>query len=488
MSPSPVAAYQAFRYELDPANVTRGALASHAGGAKFAFRWGLRLVKDRLEQAARIREQALTEGASAREAEALARTVDIPWSLYSLRKEWNRAKSQVAPWWAENSKEAYNSGLDALARALSAWSKSRRGERKGPKMGFPQSPKKRGGRCSFRVTTGSFGVTDDRHIRLPRIGVIRTKELTVKLARQLEAGTARMLSAAVSQKAGRWYVSFGCETGRTPTDPLPQLGQVVGVDIGVSCLAVLSTGERVPNPRHLSRYGRRLARLQAQQSRRHGPARHRNRPSKRWCRTVARVARAHGKVAQARADGLCKLTTALAKSHGTVVVEDLNVAGMTASAKGSGHWRGKAGLNRAILDVAPAELRRQLGYKCGWYGSVLVIAGRWYASSKTCSGCGWRKPGLPLPERTFRCDNEECGLVIDRDLNAALNLAALVSTVTGTASGAGTGQGSLACAQGEERFTGLPRCSSVNCEDGTGPRPGKTATVPPQDETAAYAH
>ncbi len=468
--------------------MTRGALASHAGGAKFAVRWGLRLVKARLEQASRIRERALIEGAPAREAEALARTVDVPWSLYWLRREWNRAKADVAPWWAENSKEACNSGLDALARALSAWPESRQGKRKGPKMGFPQVPRKRGGRCSFRVTTGSFGVTDDRHVRLPRIGIIRTKELTVKLARQLEARTARVLSATVSQKAGRWYVSFGCETGRTPADPLPLRGQVVGVDIDVSCLAVLSTGEMVPNPRHLSRYARRLARLQAQQSRRHGPGRHRNRPPERWCRTVARVARAHGKVAQARADGLCKLTTALANNHGTVVAEDLNVAGMTASARGSGHWRGKAVLNRAILDVAPAGLRRHLGYNCGWYGSALVTADRWYASSKTCSGCGWRKPSLPRSERTFRCDNAECGLVIDRDLNAALNLAALVSTVSGTASGAGTGQGSLACAQGEERFTGLPRCSPVNCEDGAGPRPGKTATVPSQGETAACAH
>ena len=103
MSPGPVAVCQAFRFELDPADVTRGALAGHAGGARFAFRWGLRLVKSRLEQAARIREQALTEGASGREAEALARTVNIPWSLYSLRKEWNRAKGEVAPWWAENS-------------------------------------------------------------------------------------------------------------------------------------------------------------------------------------------------------------------------------------------------------------------------------------------------------------------------------------------------------------------------------------------------
>jgi putative transposase len=94
---------------------------------------------------------------------------------------------------------------------------------------------------------------------------------------------------------------------------------------------------------------------------------------------------------------LHKLTTRLAKSYPVVVVEDLNVAGMTASAKGSGHWRGKAGLNRAILDVAPGELRRQLGYKCSWYGSALVVADRWYPSSKTCSGCGWRKQACRAP-------------------------------------------------------------------------------------------
>ena len=95
-----------------------------------------------------------------------------------------------------------------------------------------------------------------------------------------------------------------------------------------------------------------------------------------------------GNVANARADGLHKLSTRLAKTYGTVVVEDLAVKAMTASAKGSGHWRGKAGLNRAVLSAAPAELRRQLGYKCAWYGSALVVADRWYPSSKTCSGCG----------------------------------------------------------------------------------------------------
>jgi putative transposase len=110
-----MADYQAFRFELDPNNVTRGGLASHAGGAKVAFRRGLRLVKSRLDQASRIREQALAEGASPREAEVLARTVDIPLSLYSLRKEWNRAKNEVAPWWAGRA-QGTEDGLPAAAQ------------------------------------------------------------------------------------------------------------------------------------------------------------------------------------------------------------------------------------------------------------------------------------------------------------------------------------------------------------------------------------
>jgi putative transposase len=471
--------YQAFRFELDPGNVTRGALASHAGGARFAYGWGLRLVTSRLDQVARIREGALIEGASDREAEALARTVCVPWSLPALRREWNRAKGAVAPWWAENSKECYSSGLDGPARGLDAWLKSRRGERNGPLVGFPR-PKGKRSRRSFRVTTGAFGVTDERHIRLPRIGVIRTKEPTGRLLGRVQAGTARIVSATVSQAAGRWYVSFTCQAERDPPPRTVSAGPAAGVDIGVSALAVLSTGEKVPNPKHLSRYQRRITRRQRELSRRCGPAKGRQ-PSKRWTDSRARLARVHASVTRARADGLHKLTTRLAKSYPVVVVEDLNVAGMTASAKGSGHWRGKAGLNRAILDVAPGELRRQLGYKCGWYGSALVVADRWYPSSKTCSGCGWRKPSLPRSERMFRCGNEACGLVIDRDLNAALNLAALVrALVSGTASSGGNRPGDhLACAQGEERSTGSPGCSSVNCEDGTGrsSRPGKTATV-----------
>ncbi|MGI0088694.1 MAG: RNA-guided endonuclease InsQ/TnpB family protein, partial [Nitrosotalea sp.] len=278
---------------------------------------------------------------------------------------------------------------------------------------------KRHAHRSFRVTTGAFGVVDGRHVRLPRVGVIRTKEPTAWLAAQIDRGTARILSVTVSEHAGRWYVSLGCQVERPEAVPaLPRT--VVGVDVGVRSLAAVSTGEVAANPRHLPRYARRIARLQAQCSRRAGPARGRA-PSKRWCRSKAKLGRVHARVVAARSDGLHKLTTALAATHGTVVVEDLSVAGMTATARGSGHWRGKAGLNRAVLDASPAELRRQLACKAAWYGSRLAVADRWYPSSKTCSAAKTVKAKLSLAERTFRC--EHCGLVVDRDRNAAVNLA-----------------------------------------------------------------
>ena len=185
-------------------------------------------------------------------------------------------------------------------------------------------------------------------------------------------------------------------------------------------------------------------------------------------------------MANARADKLHKLTTRLAKSHGAVVVEDLNVAGMTTSAKGSGHWRGKAGINRALANASPAGLRRQLAYKTTWYGSRLVVADRWFPSSKTCSGCGTAKAKLSLSERVFCC--EHCGLVIDRDHNAAANLAALVAAI-GTASGAGTGRGKTGLRTGRGEVAGYGQCSSVNCEDGAG-QPGKTATAAGQPTAA----
>jgi len=468
---------QAFRFELDPNNETRSALASHAGAARFAFNWGLAVIGARLDARTVAEVLALRQGAGTTEAAVWAAELvgPLPWSLPALRREWNQAKDQVAPWWATNSKEAYNAGLDALARALKSFFDARSGGRAGRRLGWPRF-KKRGGRRSFRVTTGSFGVVDRRHVRLPRIGVIRTKEPTGKLLGRLEAGAGRVLSASVSERAGRWFVSFTCEV-EGPELAAPA-GGPVGVDVGVRCLAVLSSGEHVPNPKHLSRWRRRQARLGTELARRRGPAQAKA-PSRRWKATKARLANTHAKAAHARADGLHKLTTRLARAHGVVVVEDLNVAGMTARAAGRAK-RGKAGLNRAILDVAPGELRRQLAYKTAWSGSRLVVADRWFPSSKTCSTCGAVKTKLSLAQRSYSC--ERCGLVIDRDHNASINLAALAAR-TGTASGAGTGQRDLANGRGEDRSMPSGRWSSQNRQDSTAPA-GQTATAAEQSTAA----
>jgi IS605 OrfB family transposase len=383
---------QAYQFALDPTLRTQGSLASHTGAARFAYNWGLELVATRLQQ---------------RKA---GQDTEVPWTLAELRWEWNRAKDEVAPWWADNSKEAYNSGLDALARALRNWRDSRSGRRKGRPVGFPRRKKKRRTPASCRFTTGAIRVLPDRkHIQLPRIGVIKTHESTRKLARRLEQGTARILAATIRHRGNRWFVSFTVEVERAiPTSNGKR--SVVGVDIGVRHLAVLSTGTVIPNPRALEGSLRKLRRLNRQLARRTPGSRQRT-------QTRRRLARVHVRAANLRRDTLHKLTTGLATQHGTVVIEHLNVAGMLRNRR----------LARAISDTGMAELRRQLGYKTGWYGCRLVLADRFYPSSRTCSGCGWVKAKLTLAKRTFRC--EACGLVVDRDLNAARNLAKLVHHV-----------------------------------------------------------
>ena len=465
--------YQAFRFELDPNDRVRAALASHAGASRFAYNWGLALVKARLERREQIRRAALAELLADDEVDRLARSIEVPWTLPSQRQEWNRDKAEAAPWWRENSKEAYSAGLDSLARALGAFSASRSASG-GRSVGFPRF-KKRWARRSCRFSTGAIKVVDDRHVQLPRLGRIRTKEPTTKLAAPLAAGTARLLSATIAEEAGRWFVSFGCQVERADL-PARYPGVIVGVDLGVKHLAVLSTGKVIENPKALDRYRRRMARLGRELSRRQTS-------SRRRAATRTRLARTHARVAKVRRDALHKLTTELASTYGAVVVEDLNVAGMTAKPKPkpepergtfahSGR-RAKAGLNRAVLDVSPAEFRRQLTYKLAWRGGTLVVAQRFFPSSKTCSSCGETKAKLSLATRTYRC---QCGLEIDRDLNAALNLAAYGRRVV-----AGSGPETQ-----NARGGGHPRPRPqppVKREDGT-VSAGKSVTASSQDEAA----
>lgn len=473
---------QAYRFALDPTPSQVGALSSHAGAARFAHNHMLALVKSVMDQRAAERSYGIDEQEL---------TPALGWSLPALRKVWNQRKTACAPWWGENSKEAYNTGLDALARGLDAWSKSRAGQRAGKQVGFPRFKTARAGR-SVRFTTGTIRVESDRHhVTLPRVGILRTHESTRKLARRVEAGTARILSATVTQdSAGRWHCAFQTlVSGKArPAHALRSPQPVVGVDVGVkadSLLVLAAPGgaeiSRVAAPKSLTAAQARLRGLQRRAARQHGPydpvTRTKQQPSKRWRRTQARIGCIHAHAAAVRRDVLHKATTALAQQHQVVVVEALNCSGMRS--KGGAR---KRGLNRALADAALAEVRQMLSYKTRWYGSHLVEAGRFYPSSKTCSACGRRKPNLTLAERVFHCDG--CGVRIDRDLNAAINLARLGEPHPGEQSPSGSGpvEGRGATRETEPALAG----DAAGNETSTPPHHSvdQTGTASPQGEAA----
>jgi putative transposase len=471
---------QAYRFALDPAPAQERALRSHAGGARFARNHMLGLVKAVLDQRSAERSYGIAEGDL---------TPSLGWSLLALRKAWNARKATCAPWWAENSKEAYNTGLDSLARSLEAWSKSRRGDRAGAPVGFPRFRAKRD-RASVRFTTGIIRVEASRHhVTLPRLGTIKTHESTRKIARRIGAGTARVLSATVTRDtAGRWHVAFQALVQRSTAPPAHAgAGQrSVGVDVGVKDLLVVATPggtevERVPATKSLTTAQARLRALQRKAARQHGtydPAtRTKRQPSNRWRRTQVQIGRTHARAANMRRDALHKATIRLAQRHQIITVETLSASGMRSA--GGAH---KRGLNRALADAALAQVRRMLAYKTIWYGSTLVEAGRWYPSSKTCSGCGSRKPRLHLAERTYVC--EHCGLVLDRDLNAAINLARLGETqVLGEQSPAGSGP--VAGRGATQETEPAPAGDAAGCEASTRHNTvGQTGTASPQGEAA----
>jgi putative transposase len=390
---------RAYLFALDPTPAQAEMFRSHCGAQRVAYNWCLARVLANWAQ----RHAEQTYG--------LAGDQLTPWidtSAYSLRKEWNQAKATVAPWWSENSKESYASGCANLATALS---NCRAGRAR-----MPRFKSKHRSRLTCRLTTGGFGLgADRRHVKLPVIGTIRTHEPTRKLARKVEAGTGRIRSATLSFQRGQWYVSFSVEV--PDVTPAPRVtNRAVGVDLGIKKLAVLSTGERVPNTRRLDSALRKLRRVQRVCARRRGPDRRVQRvPSNRWHKARVQAGRIHTRVANLRRNDTHQLTTRLVRSFDTIVIEDLYVAGMLRNRK----------LARHIAGANWAEIRRQFAYKSQRAGVRLVVADRWFASSKTCSGCGAAKAKLALSERTYVCT--ACGLALDRDENAARNLAAMAA-------------------------------------------------------------
>jgi len=391
---------QAFRYELDPNNAQRSALASHAGAARYAWNWGLARVKEALD----VRRAEIASGA--------VPSTQIPDAM-TLSRSWNVWKKQPGncPWWAANSKCAYQVAFRDLDRALRAFYSSRRRDKRRP-VGFPRF-KKKGRHDHFRL----YGIirVAERAVVLPRIGHIRLKEQTSRFE-------GRILSATCKREADRWFVSLCVEVDRP--DPSPVAGPAIGIDLGVSTFAVCSDGHIIDAPRPFAKGSRKLRRLNKNVSRM-------QRGSRNRAKAVLKTARHYRRMRNQRRDVLHQATTRLAKTKSVIVVENLNVAGLMRN-----HH-----VARQIADLGWGEFYRQLSYKTRWYGSQLVAADRFYPSSKICSGCGHIMASLPLSRRTFIC--EDCGLAIDRDLNAAKNLARLADCVA-----PGSGETGNACGEG----------------------------------------
>jgi putative transposase len=452
-------------FALDPTGPQNRALFAHAGAARFTYNRLLAEVQANLSQ----REAEKSYGL---EGEQL--TPSLSWSKFSLQKLWNARKDEWATWSGENGSRAYRTGASNLARALENWSTSKSGKRAGAKVGFPRMKKRATAKLSINfedtahLASGSTGVT------VPRLGRIHLLGDVTGLRKDLAAG-GKINSTTISYRGGRWQASFQILA------PIPTRHQhrarttrrqpVVGVDVGVKDTVVAATPDgrevmRIPAPRHLKAAATTIARLQRKAARQVGPydatTRRRQTPSAGWRRTQADISRLHARTSHLRANHLHHITASLAAQFETVTIETLNVKGMMAKPAprpddaGGFERNGRAakrGLSRSIADASPGELHRQLDYKVSWAGGQLARVDRFFPSSKTCSNCGVVKAKLPLSARVYSC--EDCGRSLDRDLNAAINLARHTAghphAVSGSGSGLVSGRGAHSRPPGRHR-------------------------------------
>ena len=349
--------HKAVVVKLDPTPEQTIKLASHIGAARFCHNKLLGYANEQYKSGEKI-------GLSG----------------YDLRKLWNENKDEWAPWWKENYCEAYGNAALNLGLAFKDFFSG--------KKGYPRF-KKKSVRDSYTIAVGSFGVVDSTHVKVPRIGNIHVLE---------PLGDIEVTSMTIRKKADGYYVSLRF---KTEIQPKPRKNKSVGVDLGINALATLSTGEKVAMPDKLERLDRKNRRLARSVSRKEKDSANRE-------RAKAKLARGQQKVVNLRQDALHKLTNRLVSEFDVICIEDLNVSGMMKN-----HH-----LARSVANASFYEFRRQLEYKTAWYGKKLVVADRFYPSSKLCSGCG-QKHEMPLNQRTYKC---QCGLVLDRDVNAALNL------------------------------------------------------------------
>jgi len=310
----------------------------------------------------------------------------------ALKKRFNAIRAVEFPWTYEVHRDCTARPFDQIQRAFAGFF---RRVKAGQKPGYPRFKKKGQNRDSFYIANDKLALSDTA-IRIPVIGWVRLREAL--------RFTGKITGAVVSRRANRWFVAIQVDVGDVSRPRTSDA--VVGVDLGIKASATLSTGEVLEGPRALRSSIERLRRLSRSHSRK-------TKGSKNRSKSAMVLARHHAKVADLRNDFLHKTTTSLCRENQAVVIEDLHVKGMLRNRR----------LARVIADEGWGELRRQLTYKALMFGTEVIVAPRFYPSSKTCSGCGNVKDTLLLSEREYLCD--ACGLQIDRDLNAALNLRSL---------------------------------------------------------------
>jgi len=416
-----------FRFCLDPTVEQHEVLARHAGAARFAFNQCLRMVKTALTQ------------------RKIDPAIEVPWTGFDLINTFNAWKKTEDAgrvftvgaegtattvvtglvWRAEVCQQVFEEAAVDLGTGLKAWSDSRCGKRKGTRIGFPRFKKKTGALPSFRLRNKhpkdkppAIRVGEKnrpRSITLPGIGQIGVHDDTRRLRRMLTKDRTRILFATITRHAGRWWVSLNVEAAdlhqahqhpaRHPVDD----GGWVGIDRGLSAFLVAATSDgqevaRVDDPPKAWATGMSKQQRLAKSLSRKKKGSHNRRE------TAAKLGRHHHRVACIRRHFLHQVTGALVKTHDRLVIEDLNIAGMLTNHR----------LARAISDAGWAEFARLLHYKQAWRDGQVVIADRWYPSSKLCGQCGNIRNDLTLADRVFTCP---CGHCMDRDRNAAMNLA-----------------------------------------------------------------
>ena len=368
------------RIALKPTPEQESLFGQHAGYARFAYNWALGEFRAGLDVGEWLTER-------------------------TLRPRWNRVKGMIAPWGTVLSQNAAKYSIVDFGQAAEGWGdylqKLKAGQRPGRRVGFPRF-KRRKHEQGFRADNGPDTVkVDGRVVILPKIGRVAMVE------HMRFSGSIREMT--VNRTAGTWFACFCVEDGQKL--PPVKEGPTIGVDVGVGTMATCSDGTMVENPKVLSGALKRLRRVDkaiARSRNVHGKSNHSNRRE----RLYAKRRQLHARVVNVRNDNHHKSTTAIAKSAGRVVVETLNVAGMMMM---------NHRLARAIADAGMSGFLSKLEYKCVWYGAEYVKADRWFASSKLCSHCGWKNEDLALSDREWWCKG--CGVLNDRDANAAENLA-----------------------------------------------------------------